>query len=1685
MRKNKLLKLGSIVLAAATAASSLCVSLGRNNKVLAAEPMYIDTDFDVEVGAEKYWDTFYTKDDLTLDFGNGNVTTSGTGDKILTLKDGVINDDETLKSISYTIESKNTYAPRVVFAEKDGSVCYLRAANFPSGMYQGYLSDEGVWSPRSEGASDPSSGWLYVGSNFSSIINSKVMKVEVEFGENISVTLGMADGSYAKTFTYKDETLKAAVGIYLTQNVTLKDLKVTVTKPVDYRQTIEAFKTNYAGLFSKNQITLDDETQINACKAEYDALPVEVREELYTYGLKLNSFVDNIAALKAGESYDLSDLSLLHNWEFLNGSYKDAVSENGSINLKPSSDKNSPIIMKLSDDYVGDNVLKKISYRLKKENPKSEAGLRLIYDYTDSKNYKFLSVWWNTNKNYYIAQYWTYSTDKNYVTQTNINLNIDLEDVWVSFDYSTGGKVVLKLESNSGNYTWNLSTSNPAYIISSISTKESVNVSEITALAVSEDDADVEQKTIDRFKSTYNEILSLSDNMIAVNYKAAVNAAILEYNSLSYYSQKMLLSEKQILDALLAKINELEASGVQPKPERAADSYSEGFYDYFENGLYKWSNTSAPKNPPEIVYDDIRGSNVLKLQGGSIVVPNSFSYPQKAFVKSLSYKLRYEGTISNIWYSLKIPIYYVDSKNYSTVVIFRQNDSDTKLSYRIDTIKDGNFSNTAPKLTSLECHYDDTWLDVGISYTTNGKATIEISDGTVTDILTCDSLVNGKIALAGAGNSTYKRTTYFDNVEAELQQGTWEEDLEIDTINIYYTGNTGAKADNVVTLAGEKLEDTLARAYIMRVDEKDLSVPSYTVWSNFQQSGNASQFIVSENADSVWNELIASGKQPQRLKLLQKNQYNVKFVIPKELGDGIYAVKLEGYNALSTEDDKVIFINTPKISFVQGSDGSACKPGGKLSIVGENLALYDKRADNEDFVDDKYQTDEYINDKVKVFLKSANAEYLFSGDDITVKSEQYISVNLPYDIKKGDYEVFVYNGFGGTGSWSMPCDTLLKVEASPYESWPQKVFNVKDFGATGDRNQNATGCVADALTAAAENGGGIVYFPKGIYNLIHSIVIPEKVQIVGDGHDDSILLWTPDQWKIGNCPTYLCAFSGNVVFKDMGFYGTRSQAGFKSFDLSDDNSYGENVYFINTYFQFNAQAGNATGGNTTAPSTGKYTDAELRLILDNEAGKFNGIDVTKIDNLRFENINFSKTLGKPVNISGRNTYIGNSYIWQGWTTIGGHTNSIVEYTDFAQCTVAPEGNGRLYYACEFADRRDNNRELAVADGYPEQTGGKANVVVRKDSSDATGCTYVMQGATFNAGKIIGWQIYISDGQGSGQTRIITANSGNKLVINNPFVIEPNSNCRVVIRNPREDTYWVNNRFYNGACCGYYGGFANIVYYNNLYERVSDIYQMARWNDMNWYLTHQGNVFIDHFSIHNYGTGTNDWTGFSHLRMFGDKLLASRTHTFRNCDFDGYSFVFDTTGITNAIIGVTFDKNTFRDMDTVFSSNLGSVGSTLMYKNELLNVGGYAPTALSSNCLVLEEEYVDGEYDVGDINGDGKKTIKDVTYIKLYLAGLIELDEHQLERADFYADGNVTMRDSTALRHYLLTGERLDPVGGSSGEESSSEESSSEESSSSESSSSESSSSSSSESSSSENSSSLSGTATDNSSGMLF
>lgn len=1673
MKHTKLFRMYSAVLALVMVLTAAFA--GQTFTGAAAESdsgLVIPTAFEVEAGALDDWDVFYESGGLTLSFSGSDILTEGneSASTILTLKSGKIDAESTLKSISFDVETKqsasNDFGPKIVYGQKDGKLYLLESDTHPGGMYSRMIG--------ADGTKTDVGGWLYWGSPFDSILPSRYMKVTVSFSEGQTiVAMSNADGSASRSWESTDTS--PVVSLYLTGKVNLKNIKVLATKPVDYTEVLNQFVTDYSALLNANDITIEDKATVEQAAAEFAALPAEVRNARYDIQLTLEAFARKIAALEAGESYDLSSLTELKNWEALAGHLSQVKVEDDTLVLQPTTDvgDGSLIMIAARDSAISPNgeQLQKVIYSALKADGDSSRGLRVVYDYTDLNNYKYLSIWLSPT-NGMLAQYWTVADGASRVTQTRTNIDVDFSDyVTVTIDYTVSNSATVTLSAAGKSTTFSGLTlaSAPRFVLSSIHKDESVTYKNMRVIGVSEDDAVAEGKAIDNFKAKYNEVLCLSDNMVAVNYAETVDAALTEFSTLSLYAQDMMADDLARLNELKAMIAEMQAEGVQPLPERAADDYS-AFEDDFENGLGRWSNYNNTAVKPELVEDAETGNSYVALTGSVLIGPNSFSYPQKAFVKSLSYKLKTERRVGDVWNAIRIVFGYVDEDNYSYVSIYRSTTEASKLSYRTGNVTNGTRVLGVPSQNSLNVNYDMTWLDITITYTTTGTATLSISDGKEIDMLMVASKQQGRPALAGGGDDQHSQTVYFDDVRFEMEPGTWTEDIVIDNINIYYVGNTGVQGDDVVILHGEKLYDTLARAYIVKLDNDTAATPGYVKQMDFSSAGQTSAYIAPTDADALWNA-YAANQEPQRLRLLQPSDSEVKFIIPEELGKGIFAVKLEGYDNLSDEDDAVILINAPRVSFVQGSDGKVSTPGSVLRISGENLALYDRRTDSEDFIDDKYQTVNEHNDNVRVLLKNADHAFILSGGSVTVKSEQYLQVQLPMDIAAGEYEVFVYNGYGDNASWSMPCEKSITVGEAPYASWSQTVFNVQSFGASGVNTQNATGYVLDALTAAAENGGGIVYFPKGVYNLIHSIIIPENVQIVGDGVDKSIILWSPDQWKWYDCPSYLCAVTNNVVFKNIAFYGTRSGTVFQNFG-STITDQAENIYFINVRMHFNALAGNITEGNTTAAGTG-MTAAEMKMIAEDEASTAFGLELRYIDNLRLENYTLSKQCGRPAHLLADYLYVGNCSFWQGWQT-GGGTNAIYEYCHFDYETLGYVGAKYLTYGCWFDTRIDNNRELYVADGAPRSNGGYEDRIIKKDDSDPSGRTYQILNGRWGKDRLIGFQVYVSSGQGMGQVRRVTANEGGTIVLDEPFIIEPNDNGLVIIRTAREDMYWVNNHYYNGAATGYYGGFANVLYNGNLFERVSDIYQMARSGDVNWYYSIVNNTYVDAFQIHNYGYGNNDWTGFSFIRIFADTgANATFAVTIRNNYMDGYTYQVQSF-YTDGILGVVFDKNTFENMDYAISSYGGGAGITgvdgvLMYKNVLYNVQDYLedPSPKSAVNKYGSNRYIEygvaedsGGFAIGDVNADGQISLKDATCIKLHISSLVLLTEEQMARADFFADGTISLRDSTAIRHFILTGERLTPdTASSSSEETSEPASSSQESSSSEASSSEESSSS--------------------------
>lgn len=56
--------------------------------------------------------------------------------------------------------------------------------------------------------------------------------------------------------------------------------------------------------------------------------------------------------------------------------------------------------------------------------------------------------------------------------------------------------------------------------------------------------------------------------------------------------------------------------------------------------------------------------------------------------------------------------------------------------------------------------------------------------------------------------------------------------------------------------------------------------------------------------------------------------------------------------------------------------------------------------------------------------------------------------------------------------------------------------------------------------------------------------------------------------------------------------------------------------------------------------------------------------------------------------------------------------------------------------------------------------------------------------------------------------------------------------------------------------------------------------------------------------------------------------------------------------------------------------------------------------------------------LGDVDGDGKVSIKDATLIQKHLASMVFLEENQLKSADANGDGNINIRDVTQIQKYL-------------------------------------------------------------------
>ncbi len=133
----------------------------------------------------------------------------------------------------------------------------------------------------------------------------------------------------------------------------------------------------------------------------------------------------------------------------------------------------------------------------------------------------------------------------------------------------------------------------------------------------------------------------------------------------------------------------------------------------------------------------------------------------------------------------------------------------------------------------------------------------------------------------------------------------------------------------------------------------------------------------------------------------------------------------------------------------------------------------------------------------------------------------------------GRYDI-QFSGGGITTPWSLG-DVLLFDPADDASN--ARIYNVQDYGATGDGSTDDTASCQAAMDACAAAGGGVVYWPAGTYRLSAALTYTVGLTTFrGDGDQVSILLWDDNATKgltvIGSAALVSQAFASDCAVGD-------------------------------------------------------------------------------------------------------------------------------------------------------------------------------------------------------------------------------------------------------------------------------------------------------------------------------------------------------------------------------------------------------------------------------------------------------------------------------------------------------------------------------------------------------------------------
>ena len=557
---------------------------------------------------------------------------------------------------------------------------------------------------------------------------------------------------------------------------------------------------------------------------------------------------------------------------------------------------------------------------------------------------------------------------------------------------------------------------------------------------------------------------------------------------------------------------------------------------------------------------------------------------------------------------------------------------------------------------------------------------------------------------------------------------------------------------------------------------------------------------------------------------IQPSECSVKFQMPETISPGIFAVTVQSPGGAS----RPVILNRPELWFLQpvqlqpGLSENQAPPGARVQVIGKNLLLLRDLG------------------TARAALRAADGRWT----DLAVTQAERFSLRaqLPAQLAEGRYELWIHNGFGGQAGWGGP----LAVEIKKPDVWPDKVFDVKRYGAKGDGVANDTAAICDALAAAGKNGGGIVFLPWGTYRLTNYFVIPERTVLRGAGRDATVLQWPVDEPKtradFSPCAAYGVA---RYAVEDLTMIVRKVDTLFM--DMSERNipielkplkpAVSRDVFFRRVNFQHWL--------------TCSHPDRDVALwnVTTNAQGKtvpsqFDGDHATLVRIGAMDNFEFSDCL-----VQGGQTHFKNlrnaretgNYFASGmgysYVELGGGAHQMIcESNEIHGSSSWGYGNIAMKYVYSGHNRSYNfvrgEREAMTLDisALPTPV-TQSNIAWFGLPTRVAGQTLTLTGIKAQPGEFVGLAVMILDGLGAGQYRVITANTPTEFIVDRPWDVPPTTESTVGL--------WSLMRHMIVYKCEGYDCSAFSQLYGSFYDFTIDTCRVERnqglWGQSGWFV----------------------------------------------------------------------------------------------------------------------------------------------------------------------------------------------------------------------------------------------------------